>query len=256
MYFIPCCALFLPIWRTLFPTGCTSVPATSRSATSSSTGSARRNRRVALDRGETAVMTEPTELRTERLLLRPFKLEDVADVYVYAKDPEWAQYLLLPIPQPYTRRNAEEFVARQVLADWSTNPDFAIVLKSVVVGGHQLENRRYARYCGIRLRPSESPLGEGVGGGGSEGGNRLGVRGIWVGKDLRPCRLAESEINESNGEGEYDPRGSPAQPSKGARRADRRSVLRSSPPGVGTAESRMSIIHWPSPTSLPASARQ
>lgn len=83
-------------------------------------------------------MTEPTELRTERLLLRPFKLEDVDDVYVYAKDPEWAQYLLLPIPQPYTRRNAEEFVARQVLADWSTNPDFAIVLKSVVVGGINL----------------------------------------------------------------------------------------------------------------------
>ena len=81
---------------------------------------------------------EKLELKTKRLLLRPFKLEDVDDVYAYAKDPEWERYLLLPIPQPYTRRNAEEFVARRVLPSWSTNPAFAIVLNSVVVGGINL----------------------------------------------------------------------------------------------------------------------
>ena len=44
-------------------------------------------------------MTGRVELKTERLLLRPFKLEDVDDVYAYAKDPEWAEYLP-GIPQP------------------------------------------------------------------------------------------------------------------------------------------------------------
>ena len=78
---------------------------------------------------------DKVELKTERLVLRPFRLEDVDDVYVYAKDPEWDRYLLLPVPQPYTRRNAEEFIARQVLASWSTDPHFAIVLNSAVVGG-------------------------------------------------------------------------------------------------------------------------
>ena len=37
-------------------------------------------------------MTEPVELRTERLLLRPFNLDDVEDVFTYASDPEWARY--------------------------------------------------------------------------------------------------------------------------------------------------------------------
>ena len=75
------------------------------------------------------------ELRTERLLLRPFRLGDVDDVFKYARDPEWAQYLLRHIPQPYTRRDAEEFVARSVLASWETNPDFAVELDGRVVGG-------------------------------------------------------------------------------------------------------------------------
>ena len=42
---------------------------------------------------------EPTELRTERLLLRPFRLDDAGDVLDYATDEEWARYLE-DIPQP------------------------------------------------------------------------------------------------------------------------------------------------------------
>ena len=79
------------------------------------------------------VMTEPVELKTERLLLRPFRLEEVDDVY--AKDPEWERYLGLPLPQPYTRRDAEAYIAGRLLADWTTNPTFAIVLDSTVISG-------------------------------------------------------------------------------------------------------------------------
>lgn len=58
-------------------------------------------------------MNDPVELRTERLLLRPFPLEDANDIAQYATDPEWAKYI--PVPQPYTRRDAEKFVAGRVL---------------------------------------------------------------------------------------------------------------------------------------------
>ncbi|MCY3706475.1 MAG: GNAT family protein [Gammaproteobacteria bacterium] len=74
-----------------------------------------------------------TTLRTDRLLLRPFQLTDVDDVYTYARDPEWGRYLT--VPRPYEHRHAVEFVARSVLAPWDTNPAFAICLSGRCVGG-------------------------------------------------------------------------------------------------------------------------
>ena len=38
-------------------------------------------------------MTTRTELRTERLLLRPFHAEDAADARAYRDDPEFARFL-------------------------------------------------------------------------------------------------------------------------------------------------------------------
>ena len=78
---------------------------------------------------------EIPELRTKRLVLRRFAPGDVDDVFDYAKDPEWAEYLLTAVPQPYTRRNAEEFVARQMRASAEREPTWAIVLDGTVVGG-------------------------------------------------------------------------------------------------------------------------
>lgn len=78
-------------------------------------------------------MAEPVTLTTDRLLLRPFELTDVDDVYAYAQDPEWARYL--PVPRPYEHRHAVEFVARSVLASWDVNPAFAICVEGRAVGG-------------------------------------------------------------------------------------------------------------------------
>ncbi len=75
------------------------------------------------------------ELRTKRLVLRRFGPGDVDDVFDYARDPEWAEYLLTAVPQPYTRRNAEEFVARQMRAPAEQGPVWAMVLDGTVVGG-------------------------------------------------------------------------------------------------------------------------
>ena len=85
-------------------------------------------------------MSDHVELRTERLLLRPYKLEDVEDVFNYESDPEWARYL--PVPEPYARQHAEEFVAQRVLASWDTNPGWALVLTDKVIG-----------HVGLRINP-------------------------------------------------------------------------------------------------------
>lgn len=77
-------------------------------------------------------MVARVELKTERLLLRPFTFEDVADVVAYAADEEWGRFLILP--RPYTVRDGEEFVARQLLRSWETEPGFAITLGGRVIG--------------------------------------------------------------------------------------------------------------------------
>ena len=70
------------------------------------------------------------ELKTERLLLRPFRLEDVGDAFEYAGDLEWARFL----PEQRSRRDAEAFVARSVLRRWDSKPAFTVMLGTKVIG--------------------------------------------------------------------------------------------------------------------------
>ena len=77
---------------------------------------------------------ESRDLTTARLLLRPFGPGDVDDIFEYAQDPEWAEFLLDSVPQPYTRRDADKFVADRMLAP-KTRPSWAIVLDGVGIGG-------------------------------------------------------------------------------------------------------------------------
>lgn len=86
-------------------------------------------------------MSESVELKTERLLLRPFRLTDAEDVFAYAKDSEWSLYLGRRMPRPYLRRNADEYVAKRILAPWDSNPTFAMVLDTTVIGGVDLKKR-------------------------------------------------------------------------------------------------------------------
>ena len=62
----------------------------------------------------------PRTIRTPRLTLRPFELRDVESRLAYCSDAEWARYF--PIAQPYTRRDAEEFVAQRQLDNWGKDP--------------------------------------------------------------------------------------------------------------------------------------
>jgi RimJ/RimL family protein N-acetyltransferase len=73
-------------------------------------------------------MTElPRVLTTGRLSLRPWRLDDVDAVMRYASLPEWAEFL--PVPQPYTRAHAEEFVAGQRLCSWKGTGAWALCVR-------------------------------------------------------------------------------------------------------------------------------
>lgn len=82
---------------------------------------------------DSAAMTAHAELRTERLILRPFQMGDVADALAYRDDVEFARFLS-HIPQPFTKRDAEAFVALNMSEPWETSPTFAVVLIGTVIG--------------------------------------------------------------------------------------------------------------------------
>lgn len=83
----------------------------------------------------------PFTLTTSRLRLRRWRLDDVDAVLTYASDPLWAQHL--PVPQPYERHHAEEFCARQSIADWTCEHPWAIVLDNdTPQGGINLSRER------------------------------------------------------------------------------------------------------------------
>ena len=78
-------------------------------------------------------MDRAVEIKTERLLLISFRLGDVDDVLAYAADEEWGRYL--PVPRPYLRKDAEEFLAKKTLESWESRAEFAVVFEGTVVGG-------------------------------------------------------------------------------------------------------------------------
>jgi ribosomal-protein-alanine N-acetyltransferase len=79
-------------------------------------------------------MKQPVELTTDRLLLRPFRTSDAADLQEYANDREWVRYQV-NVPHPFTQQNAQQFVDRfSNPYSWSTQPMFAMVIGGKVIG--------------------------------------------------------------------------------------------------------------------------
>jgi RimJ/RimL family protein N-acetyltransferase len=75
----------------------------------------------------------PAVIKTERLNLRPYNLQDAGHILTIATDPEWARYL--PVPQPYTMADAEQFIASQVLLDRERHSSWAIEQNKAIIGG-------------------------------------------------------------------------------------------------------------------------
>lgn len=77
-------------------------------------------------------------IHTERLLLRPFEVGDLEASQAYRNDREFARFLP-HIPQPFTREDAEAFVAVNMSEPWDRSPTFAVVFKGMLIGTVNLE---------------------------------------------------------------------------------------------------------------------
>jgi len=84
------------------------------------------------------VMVVPTELCTERLVLRPFRADDIDEALAYRNDLEFSRYLP-HIPQPFTRQHAEEFVARNMSEPWEQFATFAVAREGRLIGTVNLD---------------------------------------------------------------------------------------------------------------------
>lgn len=104
----------------------------------------------------------PHVIETERLLLRPFELGDVDDVYAYARDAEWSRYLRA-LPRPYERVHAEQFIARQILLDQVEHVAWAIVAEHRVVGGIGLRFNFEHRHAELGYSVGRADWGKGYG---------------------------------------------------------------------------------------------
>lgn len=80
----------------------------------------------------------PTEVRTERLLLRTFRSSDVEDVLAYRNDAEFVRYLT-HIPHPFTRADALAFVKTNMTLALDESATFAVTLNGTVIGTANLE---------------------------------------------------------------------------------------------------------------------
>lgn len=78
---------------------------------------------------------EPTSLTTDRLVLRPLQERDVNAVAAACRDPEIARYI--PVPDPYRRSDAEQFVRVTSPAGWreDTMYNFGVFTKSGALVG-------------------------------------------------------------------------------------------------------------------------
>ena len=97
-------------------------------------------------------------LKTKRLLLRPFQPEDISDISEMGGFPTWDQ----KGPKPFTRRHAEEYLAREILRSWNTEPAFAITLNSKVIGIIRLIINREDSTAELGYSLNKSYWGQGI----------------------------------------------------------------------------------------------
>lgn len=98
-------------------------------------------------------MKLPRTLQTKRLSLRPWTFTDIEDILAYATSEEWSQFL--PVPQPYKRKDAEYFIAKQLLWDPSEHVSYSVSYEGKIIGGANVRTQELPQ--GITLGYSLSP---------------------------------------------------------------------------------------------------
>lgn len=89
-------------------------------------------------------------LATARLVLRPWAASDEDAIVRYANNPRVARYLRDIFPRPYTRDDAEKWVAYNATVEGPTL-DFAITLDGEAIGGIGLIPNLDMFRCSVEL---------------------------------------------------------------------------------------------------------
>ena len=95
----------------------------------------------------------PKNIHTERLLLRPVRVDDVDAMMEFATDPEWGRYQ--QVPRLYRREHAKEFLGYFARADWTRDFCWAIEFDGTYSGAvsmHVYESHKTAS-IGFDLDP-------------------------------------------------------------------------------------------------------
>lgn len=93
------------------------------------------------------VMPERTELRTARLLLRPFQLDDAKDVLEFANEENEfgrtfssdEEFASMHIQGPVTHQMVDSLLAHIIDTPWRDHPRFAIVSEGKAIGEVELK---------------------------------------------------------------------------------------------------------------------
>lgn len=98
----------------------------------------------------------PVTLTTERLLLRPFEPSDAEAVHAACQDPEIRRWT--PVPAPYRRADAEEFVRRVCPEEWRDDITyrFAVIIRG---GGALVGSMALMRLAHLRTEERQAELG-------------------------------------------------------------------------------------------------
>ncbi|MER7108115.1 GNAT family N-acetyltransferase [Streptomyces sp. NPDC000229] len=70
---------------------------------------------------------EPVTLTTERLSLRTFTPADAEEVHAACQDPEIQRWI--PVPSPYGREHADDFVGRRVPDGWRDDTEYTFSVR-------------------------------------------------------------------------------------------------------------------------------
>jgi ribosomal-protein-alanine N-acetyltransferase len=137
-------------------------------------------------------MAAKNVLHTQRLLLRPFEVGDVADVLAYRDDVEFARFLS-HIPQPFTVKDAQAFVALNMAEPWERSPTFAVVLDGRVIGTVNLEVDAEGRTAMLGYAIGRAWWGQGMATEAARAAMEWGIetfalRRIWASTDSRHLR--------------------------------------------------------------------
>ena len=146
------------------------------------------------------IMASPRELATPRLTLRPFGPGDVDDIFEYARDTEWAEYLLDTVTPAVHPMGRGALRRRPDARDEDPSPSWAIVLDDVGIGGVILSIDSKHKTGAIHYALARTHWGQGLMTEAVAAVVDWGFRQRGTGQDLVSRRPAQPEVLEGDGE--------------------------------------------------------